>query len=249
MSCHMKIVAIVQARMGSTRLPGKVLKKVLDKPLLNYQLERVGRANFIEQIIVATTKRIDDDSIESFCKVNEIQFYRGPEDDVLRRYVEAAEQFQADVIVRLTADCPLIDPSIIDLIIQQFIEFNSNNPLLFVSNTLERTYPRGIDVEVFSYKALKEADEKARSASEREHVTKFIVNHPQLYKLVNVRHHEDLSHHRWTVDTPEDFMFVKKVLETLYPQKHHFSMEDVIELLNNHPTWQKINAHIQQKDE
>ena len=98
--------------------------------------------------------------IESFCKVNNIQFYRGPEDDVLRRYVEAAEQFQVDVIVRLTADCPLIDPSIIDLIIQQFIEFNSNNPLLFVSNTLERTYPRGIDVEVFSYKALKEADEE-----------------------------------------------------------------------------------------
>lgn len=245
----MKIVAIVQARMGSTRLPGKVLKEVGNKPLLLYQLERIKRSKLIDQIIVATTNKKEDDLIELFCKDNGYSVYRGSELDVLNRYVAAAKYFEADTIVRLTADCPFIDPAVIDLVIQRFLEHKQDKSLLYVSNTLERTYPRGLDVEVFSYDVLIEADRHARSFSEREHVTKYIVNHPEQFELVNVRQNKDFSHERWTVDTKEDFDMVKKILESLYPQNPNFTMADVVKLLNNYPSWRKINAYIKQKEE
>ncbi|WP_339227478.1 glycosyltransferase family protein [Oceanobacillus sp. FSL K6-2867] len=243
----MKVVAIIQARMGSTRLPGKVLKKVLGRPLLSYQLERVKRSNNIDEILVATTDQQPDDAIVSFCQMTKIPYYTGSETDVLKRYYKAACHVKADIIVRLTSDCPIIDPAQIDKVIKSYL--SHQHPLQFVSNTLNRTLPRGMDTEVFSFNALKKAYEKADSKLDREHVTRYMINNPQIFNLSNVSNSENYSHHRWTVDTLEDFIFIKKIIEALYPYKPDFTMEDTLQLLEKFPEWQAINTHIQQKED
>lgn len=243
----MKVVAIMQARMGSTRLPRKVLRKVLGRTLLSYQLERVKRSNYIDEILVATTDQDQDDAIVSFCQVMKVAYYRGSETDVLKRYYEAASHVNADVIVRLTSDCPIIDPVQIDKVIESYL--SHQHPLQYVSNTLKRTLPRGMDTEVFSFQALKEAYEKADSKLDREHVTRYMVNNPQIFNLSNVSNSENYSHHRWTVDTMEDFTLIKQIIETLYPHKPAFTMEDTLQLFEKFPEWKSINTHIQQKED
>ncbi|NBJ68076.1 MULTISPECIES: glycosyltransferase family protein [Clostridia] len=243
----MKVVAIIQARTGASRLPGKVLKEVLGKPLLAYQLERVRNCSNIDQILVATTKQKADDRIVSLCEEMDIYPYRGSESDVLGRYYEAANHMQADIIVRLTADCPLIDPSQVDYVIQNY--FPNQHSLQYVSNTLKRTFPRGMDTEVFSFAALKETHVMAKSTVDREHVTRYMVNHPETFTLKNVTYHEDQSQHRWTVDTIEDFWLIKRIIETLYPKKPHFNLEDILHLFAQFPDWRFINSHIHQKYE
>ncbi len=241
----MKVAAIIQARMGSTRLPGKILKKVLDKTLLEYQIERVKRAKTIDEIIIATTTKESDDQIVQLCQQLSIPYYRGSEEDVLSRYYEAATEFNVDVIVRLTSDCPIIDPVVIDCVINEYL---SRYPDVdYVSNTLERTYPRGMDTEVFSYQALKIAHLNATEHACREHVTPYIYWNPELFKLGNVVYHQNLSNHRWTVDTPEDFELIKRIIGNLYLNKPLFGMADIVELLNHHPDWKYINAHVEQK--
>ncbi|WP_077624239.1 cytidylyltransferase domain-containing protein [Sediminibacillus massiliensis] len=241
----MKVAAIIQARMGSTRLPGKVLKQVLGKALLTYEIERVQRARDIDQLLVATTKESADDAIVSLCKSINVPCFRGSEADVLERYYLAAVREKADVIVRLTADCPLIDPAQIDKVTETF--FHHDYPLQYVSNTLNRTLPRGMDTEVFSLQALTEAYQNASLQSEREHVTRYMVSHPEIFHLRNVSNSINYSKHRWTVDTAEDFKLVRKIIENLYPAKPHFTMEDIIQLLEQKPEWKAINAHVEQK--
>lgn len=243
----MRVVAIMQARMCSSRLPGKVLLKVLGKPLLEYQLERVNRSKFIDEIVVATTDQTIDDPIVTLCKNMEISYYRGSETDVLKRYYMAAIQTKADVVVRLTSDCPLIDPAQIDKVIESY--FTCDHPLKYVSNTLIRTFPRGMDTEVFSFHALKEAYDKAELKVDREHVTRYMINNDGVFKLLNVSNDKDFSHHRWTVDTQADFLLIKKIIGALYQQSSEFTLEDIIQLLDKYPEWQMINHHIQQKDE
>lgn len=244
----MKKLAIIQARMGSTRLPGKVLKKVLNKTLLEYQLERVKRASLIDEIVIATTLNPEDDAIEQLCKNVQIPVYRrGPADDVLARYFGAATLFEGDIIIRLTADCPLIDPTIIDQVINHYLDHL--HQVDYVSNTLKRTYPRGMDTEVFSLHSLKVCYRNATKKSEREHVTAYLTNNPSLFKLQNVENQRDESHHRWTVDTSEDFLLIEKVIKQLYPCNPNFTMQDVLTLLEQHHEWQKINSHIEQKRE
>lgn len=240
----MKTVAIIQARMGSTRLPGKVLKKVLGKPLLEYQLERVKKSRLIDEIVVATTVKEQDQPIVDFCMEKGVSCYRGSEEDVLARYYEAAKAYEADIVVRLTSDCPVIDPDVIDRVIQAFLEDEEAD---YVSNTLERTFPRGMDTEVFSFQALEQAFQSARMQSEREHVTPYIWKNSDRFSIKSVFHRDDLSIHRWTVDTPEDFELIKKMIEHLYRVQRDFSMEDMLQLLDQHPQWKEINAHIEQK--
>lgn len=242
----MKVVAIIQARMGSTRLPGKVLKKILDKPMLAYQLERIAASKWIDQFLVATTVDEKDDPIISFCHSMDISYYRGSEQDVLERYYQAAVDVDADIIVRLTSDCPLVDPKQIDKVIQQY--FLHYHPLLFVSNTVERTLPRGMDTEVFSFNVLKTAYNNTNSKADREHVTRYMLNHPRIFTLMNVSSEKDYSNHRWTVDTAEDFLLIEKILTTLYPENPLFTLEDTIQLLDKNPEWRLINSHIQQKE-
>lgn len=241
----MRIEIFVQARMGSTRLPGKVLKKVSERPLLDYLMERLGQAREVYGVVILTSTQKADDVIECFCREKKIACYRGSEDDVLDRYYQAAFQRKPDGIVRVTADCPLVDPEVLDDVVR---EFKDNYPTFdYVSNSLKRTFPRGLDVEVFSFQALEKAWREAKLPEEREHVTLYLYQHPELFSLKNVKHVPSLAQHRWTVDTLEDFALVSLILEHLYPSNPHFRLDDVVKLLKQHPAWVKLNAHIEQK--
>lgn len=224
----MKVVAIVQARMGSSRLPGKVLKKVLNKSLLDYQMERIKRTKLIDEIVIATTLNPIDDVLVQFCESRSIPYYRGSEQDVLSRYYEAAILFDADVIVRLTADNPLIDPEIIDRTVAEFL---SDNTLDYASNTIERTYPRGMDTEVFSFALLEKLNTVATSPSNREHVTSYISEHPTLFRIKQVKDDKNESRFRLTVDTPKDFLIISQITEILYKKCPYFSYDDILSLL------------------
>jgi spore coat polysaccharide biosynthesis protein SpsF len=239
----LKIVAIIQARLGSKRLPGKVLKKINGKPLLEYQVERLSRSKYIDQIVISTTKKEQDDPIIKFCNLRSISYFRGAEHNVLSRYYETAKQFDADPIVRLTSDCPIIDPKVVDKVIETYINHNYD----YVSNTLKRTFPRGMDTEVFSYYALKKAHDEANQNYEKEHVTPYIYQNPSKFTLLNVEYQTDESLHRWTVDTEEDLLLMKKINSSLYKSSQPFTLEDILSLLAKHPEWKNINAHIEQK--
>ena len=242
----MRTVIITQARMTSTRLPGKVLKTVHGKSLLQYQLERLKRVPSADQVVVATTTNKTDDPIVELCQYLRVSYYRGSEEDVLARYHEAAEINEAQVIVRVTSDCPLIDPKIIDKVIQAYHQKFPH--YVYVSNVVKRTYPRGMDTEVFSFQVLKEAHEEATALPDREHVTPFIIGQAQRYSLGTVLHKSDQSQYRWTVDTEDDFKLIYKIISTLYPKKPLFTLEDCLKLIEANPEWSKINAHINQKE-
>lgn len=241
----MKTVIIVQARMTSIRLPGKVLKTVLDKPLLEYQIERLRRVKLADEIVIATTTNRTDQPIVDLCERLSVPYFRGSEEDVLARYYGAAKVNQADIIVRVTADCPVIDPQAIDQVIQFYLDNKSKYD--YVSNFLNRTYPRGMECEVIPFRVLDEVFLKATRYSDREHVTPFIYKRPERYSLGNVAYLDNLSYHRWTVDTPEDFELIKRIIEGLYPSKADFTLTDILDLFAQHPSWIAINAHIEQK--
>ncbi len=232
----MRTVAIIQARMQSTRLPGKVLADVAGAPLLMRVVERAQRASLLDAVVVATSEAEADDCIARFCQEHSLQCFRGSEGDVLDRYHEAALHFNAEVIVRLTADCPLLDPLVIDRVVQTFSEGSVD----YVSNTLECTYPDGLDTEVFSRDCLARARRLAQMKSEREHVTAYIVKHPESFALGGVRNAVNLSHMRWTVDEPEDLEFVRAIYLARGPDS--FGMAEVLALLHAQPSLSKINA-------
>jgi len=239
----MKIVIISQARMTSTRLPGKVLKKVSGKTLLEHHVERLRRSQMSDEIVIATTENRTDIPIVEVCEKIKVNYFRGSEEDVLSRYYKAATKFKADIVVRVTSDCPLIDPVIVDSVISFFFD---NSPFFdYVSNAGIRTFPRGMDTEVFKYQTLVETYNEAKSNVDREHVTTFIRNPKNHYKLGNYSLHENHSSHRWTVDTLEDFNLVSKILNALYPIKSNFDLNDILTLLQNNPTWSKLNSHIE----
>lgn len=237
------VVAIVQARMTSTRLPGKVLREVLGRPLLSYQLERMRRAASLGRIVIATTTNATDDPVVAWCEREGCAVVRGPEHDVLERYAMAERAFPAATVVRLTSDCPLIDPEVIDLAVRRFGECGCD----YLSNMLEPTWPYGLAVEVMTREALQAAAAEAKDPAEREHVTPFIIWRPERFRLESLTTSPDRSVHRWTVDTPEDFELVQRILEALYPANPNFVTKDVLALLDAHPDWAKINAHVQQR--
>jgi len=240
----MRIVTIIQARMGSNRLPGKVLMNLAGKTMLAWVVSRCRRARTIDQVTVATTTKQTDDIIVELCSRNSWSYSRGSEDDLLDRYYQAALQQRADIVVRITSDCPLIDPWIIDLTVNNFLE---NGHADYASNTLSpRTYPRGLDVEVFSFEALKRAWQENNNPAWREHVTPYFYYHPEIFRLVRVADDKDYSAMRWTVDTAEDLTLVRNILE--FFQNDHFTWHQVINLIENHPEWLEINRHIIQKD-
>lgn len=246
----MKTAIIIQARMGSTRLAGKVMKTILGKTLLELQLERLSRCQEADGILVATTVKPDDDRIVALCQELKVPYSRGSESDVLSRYHEAAVQIGATTVVRMTSDCPLADPRVTDEVIRHYREhpefgFVTNSPEESRGQT--RTFPRGTDVEVFSAKALAEATTEALSDDEREHVTPFLRRHPERYPPHLCQDHADHSQYRLTVDTPEDFELVRRIYEALYPKNPRFSIADVYALLEKNPEWLKINEHVQQK--
>jgi spore coat polysaccharide biosynthesis protein SpsF len=238
-----KIVAIIQARMGSTRLPGKVLKAILGKPMLFHEIERVSRAKNIDEIVIATTDQPADDKIVSLCKKNSWNYYRGSENDVLDRYYQSAIAFHAGIIVRITADCPLIDPVIIDQTIDVFLKSKSID---YVSNSLPvMTFPRGLDTEIMSMTTLKKVWIEDKNPGWREHVTPYIERNPSKFRIKGHVYSKDFSYLRWTVDTPADLQFVRKIYNHF--KNNEFSWNDVVDLLKQHPEYIAINRNVQQK--
>lgn len=236
---------IVQARMNSTRLPGKIMKKVLDKPLLEYYLERLKRVRHIDKIIVATPDSISEEPIWKLCKEIDIDTFQGSELDVLNRFHGAAKKYQLKTIIRIPSDCTLIDPEVVSQILEYYLENNQRYD--YVTNTLERTYPRGMDTEIFPYKLLEEANALSKTESEREHVTPYIYLRPEQFSLGSIKYSSNQSHHRWVVDTAEDFKLIKTILEHIYPIDPQFTIEDVLNFLSMNPTYYSINKHIEQK--
>lgn len=229
--------------MGSTRLPGKVLLPVAGRPLLSYQLERLRRCKRVDRIVVATSVLSADDTIVAFCEQESAAVVRGPELDVLARFALAAQATEAGIVVRVTADCPLLEPALVDQAVEAFAVGDCD----YLSNMRPPTWPYGMAVEVMTRKALDEAAAEARDPAEREHVTPFLYWRPERYRLRSITRAHDLSAQRWTVDTPEDFEFVSRILASLYPMRPNFTMDDVLSLLVRHPEWLEINRHVEQK--
>jgi spore coat polysaccharide biosynthesis protein SpsF len=242
----MKVVAIVQARVGSTRLPSKVLKDILGKPMLWHMLNRLGASNRIDNAVLAIPNSGQNDKLEQFANKFGFHSYRGSEDDVLSRYYEAAVKFSADVVVRLSSDCPLIDPRVTDKV----IETHLNSDADYTSNTIRRTSPRGLDTEVFNFQVLKVACREASQTYEREHVTPYIYQHPDLFKLQSVEATGKLRRPdlRLTVDTEEDLKLIREIYQRLYRENQIFYTEDVIDLLDKQPELLAINAHVKQRE-
>ncbi len=222
------ILAILQARVSSSRLPGKVLKSLLGVPMLLRQIERLQKSQKIDQLLVAISTEPTDDLIYKLCKENGIECHRGSLDDVLDRFYQAARVFTPEHVVRLTADCPLTDPQLID----EAIEFYTGGGFDYASNSIQATYPDGLDVEVFRFTCLEQVWREAQLLSQREHVTPFIYQHPLRFKIGHFKSSTDLSHLRWTVDEPKDFELITMIYEALYPTNPNFVTQDILDLLD-----------------
>ena len=203
----MRTIAIIQARMGSTRLPGKVLKDICGDTMLSRVVRRTQRATLLDNIVIATTEKADDQEIASECDKHGIQVFRGNEEDVLDRYLKAAKEYKAEAVVRITSDCPLIDPEVIDQVIRAFLGKKPD----YASNFLERTYPQGLETEIMTFNALNLAWHEGKLPYQRIHVTPYIFENPTLFNLLSVKADGEFCNTRWTVDTPEDLEFVRAV--------------------------------------
>jgi spore coat polysaccharide biosynthesis protein SpsF len=246
---HMpRVVGIVQARMGSTRLPGKVLEDIAGKPMLLWVVERVRRAETVDSVVIATTTEAGDDQVVKCCEENGIPFFRGENEDVLQRYLSAAREFRADVVLRITADCPLMDPKVIDKTVDAFLEHYPE--VDFVSNRgsdrIRRTYPIGMDVEVMTVGALERAGREATKDFQREHVTPFLYQQAGSLRTLSVDSDGDYGSLRWTVDTAEDLAFVRQIYSR-FPGQEDFGMQEILDLLAREPDLAKINAGVEQK--
>ncbi len=232
----------MQARTGSTRLPGKVLLPLLGEPILKRVMRRTARATRLTTVVVATTIESGDDAIVELAEREGWAVTRGSVDDLLDRYVVAARAHDADVVVRITSDCPLIDPRVIDLAVDAFLEGEVD----YASTSLEpRTFPRGLDVEVVSRKALERAWREDTDPAWREHATPYIYRHPERFRLRAVPSVDDHSEHRWTVDTLEDYELVRRIYEAI--GHDDFEWREALAIVEANPAWQAINRDVVQK--
>ncbi len=240
----MKVAVIIQARMGSTRLSGKVLRDLAGEPMLARVVARLARASEVDEVIVATSTLPGDEPIAALCAKRAWRCFRGSEDDVLDRYFQAAHAAGADAVVRITADCPLIDPAVVDQVVRAFRE---QQPALDYACNFHprRTFPRGLDVEILRRDVLERCHREAADPASREHVTAFIYGHPERFQIHGVMNERDESTHRWTVDTPEDFALA----ETIYRHfgHDHFTWREALAALAQHPGWSALNRHVAQK--
>jgi spore coat polysaccharide biosynthesis protein SpsF len=236
-----KVVAIIQARMGSTRLPRKVLADIEGHPMLWHVVQRTQAAKTIDEVVVATTTESADEAIVVFCREANVSCFRGSEYDVLDRYYQAAREHGAEVVIRITSDCPLIDPEIIDKTVRAF----QNEKPDYASNAVIRTYPRGLDAEVMTFQTLDRAWREARSAYQRVHVTPYIYENPELFRIVSVQGEGDHSAYRWTVDAPEDLELVRTIYSRL--GRRAFLWRDVLSLMEREPQLVEINRLVAQK--
>jgi len=238
----MNIVAIIQARMGSSRLPGKVLMDLGGEMVLGRVVRRLQRSRHISKIVVATTTVPADEVIVAECDRLEVLCFRGSEHDVLDRYYQAARANAADAVVRITSDCPLIDPELVDETVEVFRDKHAD----YASNVFPRTYPRGLDTEVFSFDALDRAWREAREAHQREHVTPYLYEHPQIFKLASLSGAADYSRYRWTLDTREDLELLRAIYSR-FDGRDDFSWKEVLRLMEREPELAELNSQVLQK--
>jgi spore coat polysaccharide biosynthesis protein SpsF len=262
------IIAIIQARMASTRLPGKVLLNLAGQPMLARVVERTRRAKTVDQVIVATTTESEDEVIAALCAARGYPCYRGSLHDVLDRYYQAARLYQADVIVRITADCPLIDPGLIDETVNAFLGINVQQSAIreqdspipyilppvaydFAANRLPppwgRTYPIGLDIEVCSFRGLETAWKEADQPHQREHVMPFFYEQPERFRILHLNYEKDYGTLRWTVDTPADLELLRQIFAH-FPGRDDFTWLEVLELFQREPELTQINAQVRPKD-
>jgi spore coat polysaccharide biosynthesis protein SpsF len=242
------VLAIIQARMGSARLPGKVLMPVMGRPLISYLIERVRRSTLISSLVVATTDSPIDIPLVEVVQREGVAVFRGDEHDVLKRFADCSDQRTETRIVRITADCPLLDPAIIDKCVALARNLPQNGLVTSSPHRAEdREFPRGMDVEVFSKIALNEACRYGNTSYEREHVTPYFRNNPDKYPLHLLPLGKNYSHYRLTVDEMRDFEVVSTVLAGLYPIKQNFVFRDIVDFLESRPEIGAINAPVHQR--
>jgi spore coat polysaccharide biosynthesis protein SpsF len=237
-----KITAVIQARMGSTRLPGKVLMDLGGKTVLARVVDRLRRATLVNEILVATTDSIADDAIIQECRRINVASFRGSESDVLDRYYQSALMTAAEGIVRITSDCPLIDPQIADDTVRLFLDLRPD----YASNALDRTYPRGLDTEVMTRDALACAWREAHLSYQRAHVTPYLYENPSRFDILAVRGRINYSDHRWTLDTAQDLVFIRAIYDQL-GNDDNFSWHDVLAVLQREPELVELNRGVMQK--
>jgi spore coat polysaccharide biosynthesis protein SpsF len=238
---NFKIGLIFQARANSSRLKKKIFKKINKKTILELFIRRIKKIKKIEHIIAATTRNVEDNKTVLISKINRINVYRGSEKNVLSRFFHAAKKYKLDLIIRCNADCPFIDPKLINKMLD-----NYNNRYDYYSNILIPTFPSGMHIEIIKFNALKKAYKLAKKKIDKEHVTSFIYNNPKLFTVANYRNSKNLSFHRWTLDFNEDFLFIKKIYKEMN-YREDFDSKDIMKLLKKKPNIMKINYHIEKK--
>ena len=238
----MNVLAIVQARCSSSRLPGKVIKTLAGKPMIVHELERLSRSQVIDKIVLATSTEASDDPLAKVVTDAGFDVLRGNLSDVLDRYYQCAKEYKPIHVVRITGDCPVIDWRLVDMVITTHIEHGNDY------TNLSEDYPDGLDTEVAKFAALEEAWQKAKLLSEREHVTLYLRNNKNYFQIETIPCEQKLASMRWTVDEPQDFNFITKVYEELYAAKPDFSMADILNVLGNKPELMKVNQGIQRNE-
>jgi spore coat polysaccharide biosynthesis protein SpsF len=236
-----RVLAILQARMTSSRLPGKVLMDIDGMPMIARQIERLRQANLLDELVVATSTDSSDDVLADYIEGIGVNVQRGSLDNVLQRFVEVLDKYETDAVVRLTADCPLVDSEVLDGVVDSFL----NSKMDYVSNTLERTFPRGLDVEVFKPEVLREVSRNDFRPMAKEHVTYGIYTRSDLYSVANVSQDPSFANLRWTVDTQLDLDFVRSVYSHLHSINKSFRQREILEWLEDFPEF----AHYEIGDE
>lgn len=236
----MKVNAIIQARCGSSRFPNKVFSLIDGKPLLWHVVSRLQNAKLIDDIVIATTTSTKDDEIENWCGKNGVKCFRGSEENVLNRFYNASNTYPSDVVVRITADDPFKEPSVIDEVIGTFL----NGDYDYVTNNYPPSFPEGLDCEVFSIKLLKEMEEKSTDSFEREHVTQYVFRHPSEYKIGNVSNSVNLSNLRWTIDTEDDLNMVNSIYAHRDANDGILLMNEILDILDRYPDINNINSNV-----
>lgn len=239
-----RVAAIIQARMGSSRLPGKVMADICGKPSLWHIVNRLKHVPEIDLVAVATSTNHENDIVEEYCRTELVPCFRGSEDDVLDRYYQAAKKFSLSDIVRITGDCPMIDPEVIDKVIDLY----QGEYLDYASNVIPPTFPDGLDAEIFSIKALERTWKETTLKSEREHVTVYMWQNPNLFKQNHLQNKIDLSKRRWTLDEPRDYKFMEETFNRLYPIYPKFRLKDLLKFFDDHPEIEKINNDINRNE-
>jgi len=235
----MKIIGVIQARINSSRLPGKVLLEIQGKPILWHIYNRLQKCKLLDSVVISTGESNKNKQIIDFANQNKIPIFVGSEDDLINRLYKTAKNFEASAIVRITADCPLVDPDLLDQLLREFID--NENTFDIITNNIVRTYPHGLDLEVYSTKILEKLD-KEMIPELREWFALYILKNTSKFRLLNKKHSVDLSNHRWTIDYPEDYEFIKKIYDELYSKDQIFVMNDILKLLQKKSQLLKINS-------